>query len=286
MGGLKDFTQVYMFALDLSKLKDGIAEVTPREQHLTFAIVPGARKVPDAWRLSVIRIAIATLGGTGLIAMLCGISGSYTSLYSCALAASVAFIATYHYYAIHKVRARELERGCNYAEDDDEADLIRHADWCLTLPLMVIDLYRLSEAVTDSSESWMDDNIAALLAFLMVVLGLIYRFSDMVYFEVPSFVFSCILFGLVVHAITAPVFVDSCDKQESRFDHCREDRYAVLVFTYVWIGYPIVALLSSSRIWSNAKPERLSFSKDVAYAFLDIVSKAGLAFYIGYSATR
>tara|TARA_B100001094_G_scaffold329600_2_gene392704 strand:- start:1695 stop:2516 length:822 start_codon:yes stop_codon:yes gene_type:complete len=271
-----------MFTFDMNKLS-GITEVTTREGHLTFAIVPGVWKVPTTWRLSVIRIAIATLGGTGLIAMLCGISGAYTSRYSCALAASVNFIATYHYYAIYKLRARELERGCNYPEDDNDADLIRHTDWCLTLPLMVIDLYRLSDAVTGSSESWMNDNVAALLAFLMIVLGVIYRFSDILYLEVPSFVFSCIIFGFVVHAITAPVFGESCDKRELDSDNCKGDRYAVLVFTYVWIGYPIAALLSSSRIWSNA--ERLSFSKDVAYAFLDIVSKAGLAFYIGYRTT-
>lgn len=276
-----------MFSFDMEKLKhwsDGLTEVTDREGHLTFTIVPGAWKVPALWRLSVIRIAIATLGGTGLIALLCGISGSYTSYYSCALAATVNFIATYHYYAIYKIRAREQERGCNYAEDDNEADLIRHTDWCLTLPLMVIDLYRLSDSVTGSAESWMDDNVAALLAFLMVVLGVIYRFSDIIYLEVPSFVFSCVIFGFVLHAITSPLLGESCDNEVLDLDNCEGDRFAVLVFTYVWIGYPIVALLSSSRLWSNA--ERMSFSKDVAYALLDIVSKAGLAFYIGYRTTR
>ena len=272
-----------MFRFDMENLKhwsNGRAEVTTREGHLSFMIGPGARKLPPPWRLSVIRIAIATLGGTGLIAMLCGISGSYTASYSCALAAAVNLIAAYHYYAIYKIRARELERGCNCAEADDEADLIRHTDWCLTLPLMVLDLYRLSEGATGSVESWMNDNVAALLAFLMVILGVIYRFSDILYLEVPSFVFSCVIFGVVLHAITSPVLGESCDNRVLDLDSCQRDRYAILLFTYAWIGYPIVALLSSSRFWSNA--ERLSFSKDAAYAFLDIVSKGGLAFYIAY----
>ena len=63
---------------------------------------------------------------------------------------------------------------------------------------------------------------------------------------------------------------------------------AVYVFTLVWLGYPIVSLTSlcfsgfSSNNRGYNMGQRTSFYKDIAYGFLDIVSKAGLAFYAAY----
>lgn len=248
--------------------------------------------IPVYWRLALIRMAIATLGGTSLIATLCAISNNATVRtdgYSCAIVAAVNVIACYHYYAIYKIRTSMLSSEKNVSvisSNEDEVDLVRHVDWCLTLPLMVIDLYRLSQGATGGAKSWMNDNIAASLAFVMVVLGVVYRFSANVYLRAPAFVVSCVIFGFVVHAITSPIHLNKCNAPEGRCDTDGdvEDERAVLIFTYVWIGYPLVALASSVLPWGDVK--QLSVLKDAAYAVLDIFSKAGLAFFVAYRTLR
>ena len=67
----------------------------------------------------------------------------------------------------------------------------------------------------------------------------------------------------------------------------KDEATAVVTLTLVWVGYPIVALISESHRMlvgtpSNRFSTSLSLFKDISYGFLDVTSKAGLALWVAY----
>lgn len=152
---------------------------------------------------------------------------------------------------------------------------------------------------------------------LMVFLGATYRFYanelrgktppdiDMlqVFVGVSGFLGSCVVFGLVMWGVLAPLHEETCAVaiNASSNGTCpitdpklQHDRDAVQVLTYVWIGYPVVSLISRFSIKTYGVPSKAtkwmtyaqqSLFKDLSYAVLDIVAKAGLALYVSYRTT-
>jgi len=187
----------------------------------------------------------------------------------------------------------------------------------VTLPLMVLDLYRLTDHATQGATSWMDQYLAAALMPVMVLLGVMYRFYAnelrgneehsvdglQVLVGVVGFVGSCVVFGLVVSGILDPIENELCVGREDAASDGRcpitdtklkYDRDAVRILTYVWIGYPIVSIISRVMIKTYGKPSesqncltyaQYSLFKDASYAVLDVVSKGGLALYACYRTT-
>jgi bacteriorhodopsin len=182
---------------------------------------------------------------------------------------------------------------------------------------MVLDLYRLTEHATRGATSWIDQYRAAALMPVMVFFGVVYRFyanefrgkeknsvdSFQVLIGVMGFVWSCVVFGLVVSGILNPIEAELCGPGINATSdgtcpitdpELKYDRDAVRVLTYVWIGYPIVSVLSRAMIKTYGKPSEAgncltyaqhSLFKDVSYAVLDVVSKGGLALYVCYRTT-
>jgi hypothetical protein len=187
----------------------------------------------------------------------------------------------------------------------------------VTLPLLVLDLYRLTEHATRGATSWMDQYLAAALMPVMVFLGAMYRFyanelrgkekdsidGCQVLIGVVGFAGSCVVFGLVMSGILDPIEAELCGPGINTTSdgtcpitdpELKYDRDAVRVLTYVWIGYPIVSVLSRVMIKTYGKPSeadncltyaQYSLFKDVSYAVLDVVAKAGLALYTCYRTT-
>jgi len=68
--------------------------------------------VPPIFRSGVIRVALAKLSITGVLAALVAIRATDASAaFSCALAAAVNFVACFHYWHIMKIRAQEFPAG-------------------------------------------------------------------------------------------------------------------------------------------------------------------------------
>lgn len=173
---------------------------------------------------------------------------------------------------------------------------------------MTFELYKLSDSATGGAEHQFPDWMAALAQILMVSFGAIYRFvanenrrdaegntsSGQTVIASVSFTMSFLLYMGITWAILEPIFTEKCPPSDPRSE-CeitatmnKRDMLAVYVFTLVWIGYPVVSLTSlcfsgfSSNNEGYKLGQRTSFYKDIAYGFLDIVSKAGLAFYAAY----
>ena len=177
----------------------------------------------------------------------------------------------------------------------------------VTLPLLVLDLYQLAYHATGGAESWLNSYLAATLIFAVVLLGSIYHFCGTVsgvkqsnrggclgmWIEVFGFVSSCSIFGIVISGILHPLDNELCAPYLSSTasgtcpitdELLKRDATAVRVFTWVWIGYPLVSALSRvlSQLYSEAKNTAISLFKDVAYGVLDVVAKSGLALYVCY----
>lgn len=181
---------------------------------------------------------------------------------------------------------------------------------------MSLDLHDLVNQATLGVEANIDKYVASALMPLMVFFGGVYRFYaneirgkklestgetqrnvDMlqVLVGVVSFVLSCVLFVIVVVNIIEPFVSGRCSPNGIQNDDglCtianfasaqKNDAYAVLILTLVWVGYPIVAIASRSFLpmYGFPKTAYVSVFKDIAYAVLDVVSKGGLALYVSY----
>ena len=97
-----------------------------------------------------------------------------------------------------------------------------------------------------------------------------------------SFAVSCLFFVLaIVAAIGDLPYVElACSGLSNASCSLKTDIICLRVLTLVWVGYPIVTI--AARIGHIGVPgdkysATWSFIKDLSFAFLDIVSKGGLA---------
>jgi len=182
---------------------------------------------------------------------------------------------------------------------------------------MTMDLHDLAFHATSGVKPSIDKYVAAGLMPLMVFFGGVYRFyanelrgrtlkdgeamrgnvdSPQLFVGVVSFVVSMVLFVYVVTNITDPITQEKCPvgAVPDADGDCpisdankKNDADAVLILTFVWIGYPIVAFASRLFLPTYGFPKTayVSVFKDIAYAFLDVVSKGGLALYVSYRTT-
>lgn len=92
----------------------GLIENLPFNQlpdNMRFSSMGG---VPPILRAGIIRVALAKLAMTGVLAALVAMHTSLSNTraaFSCALAAAVNFVACFHYWHIMKIRAQELPTG-------------------------------------------------------------------------------------------------------------------------------------------------------------------------------
>ena len=178
----------------------------------------------------------------------------------------------------------------------------------VTLPLMVLDLYDMADNATGGAphspiqSKW----LASALMPLMIFLGAVHRFwanelrptKDYEYspWQLPLGILgwggSIVIFAYVVVSIVDPIVNETCPPAITTNcsitdPNLKNDATAVQILTLAWIGYPAVSVivLCSLCCVGNKTDERVTFFKDVAYAALDVVSKAGLALYVAYRHT-
>ena len=190
-------------------------------------------------------------------------------------------------------------------------DSYRFSDWLCTLVLMTIDLGAQREFATTVDENNPADlgrgpmliskEVVASLQALMVSFGALYRFyfNEVRHERDPnggsptppprgtllgglgSFLVSCALFSVICWALLS----NTASPGESRSapEQLEHDTVALFVLVLVWIGYPMVMIVSRIWLWDTPGDTyipSLSLFKDAAYGTLDVTSKAGLAIFV------
>lgn len=311
---------------------------------------------------AILRIALATLAITGVLATLVAIQATNAdAAFSCALSASVNFVACAHYYYILKVREEDpryafltiahgriknrelgketIDKNNKMFLQECATESLRFSDWAVcnlhvcrlepfalapytkhdsmrkaleltlytcaqvTLPIMALDLMDLTYHATGGVEPFIDKYLTAAMLPLMVLFGGFYRFYAnevngnimcvQLFVGAVSYTISCVIFGVVVTTIINPITLELCptgvtptedNKCPITDPKMKHEANAVMILTLVWIGYPVVSIMSRLYIFTYgfAKPALISAFNDLAYAVLDVVSKAGLALYVCY----
>ena len=199
-------------------------------------------------------------------------------VYTASLSAIITFVAAYHYRAIVKVRTNKDGAAMSSRDEELEVDGLRHSDWLVTLPLLVLKLYHV---INNPNKDLFFNNaeLSALMSMLMILLGAIARlaldwglpFSQMG--DVQR-VFVCLCY--LVSTVLLVVLLIDLGNATSGSDAAS----IIWSFFLLWIGYPIVAIgsfFARSSVDSNSA--WLSFFKDVTYACLDTWSKAVFAWW-------
>ena len=201
-------------------------------------------------------------------------AGSTQGTYLAALSAIINAIAAWHYNGIIKVRAGEaISKGSEW-----KIDALRHGDWVVTMPLLVLKLHALVGNNSDHDTILQTVDLAAFIAALMIALG---AFARLGYEEMDGFVYGTMdgydkIVGAVLYLGSIACLVLLLIDLFNLFSDV-ETPTVVYAFFLVWPAYAVVALLACViRQYTdpNEYPRFVALAKDVSFASLDIFSKA------------
>ena len=292
--------------------------------------MPFARpqKIPRTVRTIVIRLVISKMAVTGVLCLLGFLAtDSLEKKFLTALSVVINGVAAFHYYSILRIRDQDVPHWMRLkgkqevrafpVEEDKElhdpmtnderfqlqemiVDVLRHSDWLITLCFLTWKLYTIfgrTGNLFNGSVEW-----AVFCVVAMVVLGLVVRIgTDEIApryerdeegrmrrlcngLETGIFLLGCLAFLIATFLM---VFV-LIDMSQASYDI--PDSGTLRSFYFVWIGYPVVSLLSilfrqcASADGQNGYSEGLSFFKDVCFAGLDVYSKSIFALWTAFSA--
>lgn len=201
-------------------------------------------------------------------------AGSTQGTYLAALSAIINGVAAWHYYEIVKVRMGEaISKGSEW-----KIDALRHGDWVVTMPLLVLKLHALLGNGSDHDTILQGVDLAAFISALMIALGAIARlgYDEMVgfwYGDMDGYdkVVAVVLY-LGSIACLVLLLIDLFHLF-SDFD----TPTVVFAFFLVWPAYAVIALLACAiRQFTDPTeyPRFVALAKDVSFASLDIFSKA------------
>jgi len=205
--------------------------------------------------------------------------GNVAGIYTSALSVIINFVAAYHYRAMLKVRqSAQLSGAISRRDEELEVDGLRHSDWLVTLPLLVLKLHYLIDN-TEQELFFANAELSAFMAFLMILFGAVARLTLDWGLPIGQMspmqrvgLLGCYLVSIVLLVV---LIVDLGSAQSDG-----STPSLVWSFFLVWIGYPIVAIGTFfARSTADGDSEVLSLFKDVAYALLDTYSKAVFAWW-------
>ena len=200
--------------------------------------------------------------------------------YIASLSTIINLVAAYHYHEMIKVRTTE-----EVARDTEwRIGSLRHSDWAVTMPLLVLKLYALINN-PDQDLILRSVDLSALLACIMVLLGAYVRLGlD----ELAGWKYLTDLqklLGLICYggswAILVLLLIDLCNAYSG------VDNTAIMyAFFLVWPCYGVTACGSAwaRRRSSKFYPKNIALVKDVVYSGLDVFSKAVFAWYTSSAA--
>lgn len=230
----------------------------------------------------VLRVAFAFLSAATLfsgIAVLRYVkAGTPEQTYIAALSTIINAIAAYHYFEIIKLRTSALIT----LTTEWRIEVLRHADWAVTMPLLVLKLYALINN-PDHDLILRSVDVAALCSTIMVLLGAYVRlgleemagFKRMKVANIAAGV-GCYLgsFGLLTLLI-----IDLFRAYDGV-----DNTAIVYAFFLVWPCYGAIHLVAcyfrqKVNMDEMFYPKELALTKDVLYSGLDVFSKAVFAWY-------
>jgi len=237
---------------------------------------PELNSVPTMFALSVLASSALCL-----TAVVCA---GEAPLKSGVIALAICTIAAIHYMGILRLR---LGHAVDSLRAEDAVDWLRHSDWLITLPLLQFELFELaSRARADTDAGYLGPLSASLLQVPVVLLGCVGRFyaKERVGLKCPcevagllSYAGSTIIWSLTT--VNMYIIINSTDTVTGDQDALR---VWCLVLISAQFGYPLVAAVqvAANMLQTGDSAvtvlQRLSVTKDYAYAFLDIISKATL----------
>ena len=254
-----------------------MSKTTPKETSVAAKLRPMRTfilRVTTFLHVSALVLSLAALVTYVQASPLANTAGAYTA----ALSSIITFVAAYHYRVILKVRTNKDGAAMSSRDEELEVDGLRHSDWLVTLPLLVLKLYHV---INNPTQDLFFDNaeLSALMAMLMILFGAIARLAldwGLPFGEMGDvqrvFVCLCYLISIILLIV---LLVDLGNATSG------SDASSIIwSFFLLWIGYPIVAIGSFfARSSQNTNDAWLSFFKDVAYACLDTWSKAVFAWW-------
>ena len=200
------------------------------------------------------------------------LAGAYTATLSCI----VTSVAAFHYHAILKVR---INTNNEQTSEELEVDTLRHSDWFVTLPILVLKLHYVLN--TNSDLFFENAELSAFMSMLMIFFGSIARLSlgsdhwnmRQMLDSQRLLVWLCYIVSVILLVVLLLDLGNTATNAEAPA--------IVWSFFLLWIGYPVVAigsfLAQTETVPKNAT--LLSFSKDLAYALLDTWCKAVFAWW-------
>jgi len=206
-------------------------------------------------------------------------AGSTQGTYLAALSAIINAVAAWHYNEIIKVRASEaISKGSEW-----KIDALRHGDWVVTMPLLVLKLYALAGNSSDHDAILNTVDLAAFIAALMIALG---AFARLGYEEMDGFWYGNMdgydkIVGVVLYLGSIACLVLLLIDLFNIFSDL-ETPTIIYAFFLVWPAYAVVALLACMiRQFTDPTeyPRFVALAKDVSFASLDVFSKAVFAWH-------
>jgi hypothetical protein len=247
---------------------------------MSYVRLEGIEEKSTLYPLRIAFSFLASAGGLSFVAALIYVKqGTEKQAYVATLSVLINFVAAYHYREMIRVRTEEK------VSNDSEWKMgaLRHSDWAVTMPLLVLKLY----ALTDNHDHDLllgTVDLSALLACVMVLLGAYVRlgldelagWDDMTDLER--------LLGPVCYllswAILVLLLIDLC-QAHSGFDNAA----MMYAFFLVWPCYGVAACLAAwARSGKKHYPKTIGLTKDVVYSGLDVFSKAVFAWYTSSAA--
>ena len=249
----------------------------------TLSAVSDPRLFASIVRSLAVRFVSGSMLLSGVYSAMAGFSAaSADAQFSCALAAAVCFVATYHYFAIVAIRAPREKPPTDAQQVFNEAqvDAVRHSDWLATLGALVIDLHVLAGGHAKFfSPGW-----SSLLLVLMVALGGFTRFGTDELAPSRSNDWAVRTLGVVAFLGAGVCLVVVLCNLLIDLEH--EDKNFILACSLPWIAYGVIAVAAivTRQIAPVGYPLALSVIKDLLYGVLDVWSKASFALWVGSKA--
>jgi len=217
---------------------------------------------------------------------------------SCALSVVINLVAAMHYYAIVQFRRLELDPFARWTSVAIEfaVDACRHSDWLVTLCFLVRKIYFLinHQPFGAGRDLLLSADAAVSLAALMILLGALSRLGTDEMWDWRDGsrqITACVLSGVLPYIGSLVCFVvlmiDFVLAAEGM-----ENAMVFRSFFLVWIGYPLVSIVSigvrnySARAvdgYPGYVSPLLSMFKDLAYGLLDCWSKGAFGLYTAHA---
>ena len=191
---------------------------------------------------------------------------------------AICIVAALHYHEILKLRDRQPT-----VSVEMQVDALRHGDWVITMPLLVLKFYALINVPFSAYDSiFSSADVAAIASVLMIVLGAFVRLGLDELSGWKRLTRESLFVGLLAYALSSVCLVLLL-VDISRAASGHRDRPILDSLLFVWVGYPLVAFFGSMRRYSDDQNTpydlNLSLTKDIAYSCLDVYAKGVFALY-------